>query len=99
MKKIKGQPLVLTANDLHSGACVWRTREGDWSAHLADAQVLTDSAQAERLLAEAERAESRVLSPHLTPVVMGERGPRPARLRDLLRHRGPSAGGAVIRSV
>lgn len=91
-------PKVLTANHLRSGAVVWRTADGRWSADPRAAELLSDAADAEVLLLAAQGQTQEVIGPYLAEARPGLHGPELVHIREQLRATGPSAGptaGAV----
>src|SRR5262249_56844678 len=52
-------PVVVTANRLGDGAVVYRTVDGHWTTHLAQAAVVTTTPAASELLAGAPAAQLR----------------------------------------
>ena len=91
-RPLQDQPHVLTANRLHDGAVVYRTRHGQWSRSLDEARIESPLAAREALLAEADAdvAAARVVAPALIPVAEDQGRPRPLSLRERLRAEGPS---------
>ena len=85
-------PVVATANELRSGAVVFRTPAGAWTADIAAAQIADDPAAAEQLLASAllDHAACRVVEPVLIEVLREGAFVRPATLRELIRATGPT---------
>lgn len=86
------QPKVLTANHLRSGAVVWRTVDGRWSADPREAELLTEEADAEVLLLKAQGEALEVIGPYLAEARPGLQGPELVHIRERLRATGPSAG-------
>lgn len=83
-------PKVVTANDLVSGEAVYLTDAGRWSPRHADAELLTDEAEAELRLLEAAAQEDRIVGPYLADARPGPAGPEPVHFREVFRTRGPS---------
>lgn len=78
--------IVLTGNDLKSGAVVWWTGEG-WSVHVDDAVDVGDEAD---VIAAHEEAARRVNAPYAIEAARGDRGVRPAHIKDRIRALGPT---------
>ena len=78
---------ILTGNDLKTGQVVWWTGY-DWSIHVEDAADVGD--QADSILAREEGAR-RVNSAYAIDAERdGERGVRPAHIKDRIRALGPT---------
>ncbi|MBK5958596.1 hypothetical protein CCR97_10295 [Rhodoplanes elegans] len=87
------QPVVATANDLASGAVVFRDRDGAWSRDIADAEVAATPDEAEALFARAradQDARHLVVDVAAIEVVRDGAFVRPAALRELIRTSGPT---------
>ena len=82
---------VLIANDLLSGAIVYRTADG-WSPKVNEARVAEDDAEAEALMAEGKAAEAdnAVVAAELIPVTAEAGAVTPNRLREVIRAQGPT---------
>ncbi len=84
-------PLVATANDLRTGAVVYRSAEGAWQRDIARAEMALDKAAIDDL---RERAEAdlavRVADLALIPIVRDGAFVRPAALREIIRATGPT---------
>jgi hypothetical protein len=80
---------VVTANDLRSGAVVYRRPDGAWSADLAEAAIAEDPAAAEALLAlgRIDQDEARIVDPALVDL---DAARRPATLKERIRAEGPT---------
>lgn len=78
--------ILLTGNDLKSGAVTWWTGEG-WSLHIEDAADAGD--QAETIMAREEAAR-RVNVPYAIEGEMKDGTPRPAHIKDRVRALGPT---------
>jgi hypothetical protein len=92
------KPSIATANDLRSGAVVFRHADGSWSPDVARAEVADTREAADTLLARA-RADHEaciVVEPVLIPVVRQAGQLRPAELRELIRASGPTAETATF---
>lgn len=86
------RPMVTIANDLRSGAVVFRTSDGIWSTDIAQAAVAETPAAAEALnaAAQADQVAGRVVEPSLIEVIRDGAFVRPAALRELIRAMGPT---------
>src|SRR5688572_2042092 len=84
------RPVVVTANDLRSGAVVYRRKEGAWTSHIGSAEIAGTAEAAEALLssAKADHDACRVVEPVLIEIDGGG----PASLRERIRSLGPTAG-------
>ncbi|OYX46203.1 MAG: hypothetical protein B7Y87_02955 [Sphingomonadales bacterium 32-64-22] len=78
---------ILTGNDLKSGAVVWWTGY-DWSIHVEDAVDVGD--QADAILQREEGARRVNASYVIDAEPDGERGVRPAHIKDRIRALGPT---------
>ena len=83
-------PKVITANALLEGDVVYLTQDDTWSRHLADADVLTDEADAQIRLIDASARTDEVVGVYLADVKPGKSGPEPTHFREAFRMRGPS---------
>ncbi|NCQ23262.1 MAG: DUF2849 domain-containing protein [Rhodobacteraceae bacterium CG17_big_fil_post_rev_8_21_14_2_50_63_15] len=83
-------PKVITANALLEGDVVYLTIDDRWSRNLSDAEVLTDEADADLRLLQAQARASEVVGVYLTDVRTTSRGPEPIHFREDFRRRGPS---------
>jgi len=83
------KPSVITANALLEG-CVVYLRGTSWVRDLAQAEVLTDEADAEIRLLEASARASEVVGVYLSPVDLTQGMPRPAHFREAFRATGPT---------
>jgi len=83
-------PKIVTANDLRSGEAVYLTDAGAWSPNHREAELLTDEAEAQLRLLEAEAQEARIVGPYLAEARPGPNGPEPVHFREAFRTRGPS---------
>jgi Flp pilus assembly protein CpaB len=84
------RPVVVTANDLRSGAVVYRRKEGAWTSNIASADIAGTAEAADALLAaaKADHDACRVVEPMLIEIAAGQ----PASLRERIRSLGPTAG-------
>lgn len=82
---------IVSANDLVAGTVVYYTA-GGWSGDIGAAAVAADRAAAKKMLAASESAVrgNRVVEPYLVEVEVCRGKLSPLRLREQLRHRGPS---------
>ena len=83
-------PKVVTGNALLEGDVIYLTEDDGWTRHLSEAAVLTDEADAELRLLEAQRRQAEIVGAYLADVVPGPDGPEPAHFREDFRRRGPS---------
>ncbi len=83
-------PKVVTANALMLGDVVYLTEADTWTRHLAEAEILTDEADADLRLLGAQGRTSQVVGAYLADVTPGARGPQPAHFREEFRRTGPS---------
>ncbi len=91
-------PAILLANDLRSGAVVFRTEAGVWSRDAGQAQVAATQDAADRLKGEALAAMKRneVVDAYLVDIAEGVWPPRPNHFRERRKITGPSAGPLAI---
>ncbi len=82
------RPVVATANDLRSGAVVYRTHDGRWGNHASLAEIADTQEAADRLLvlAKADHDANIVVEPVLIEVDGG----KPTSLRERIRDAGPT---------
>ena len=78
--------IILTGNDLKTGAVVWWTG-GDWSLQVDDAVDVGDQADA---IARSEEAARRVNVPYAIEEEQTAEGVRPAHIKDRVRALGPT---------
>lgn len=83
-------PKVVTANDLREGHVVYLAATGSWTPHLAEAETLTDEADAELRLLRAMGQSGVVVGAYLAEVRPGAHGPEPLHFRERFRAQGPS---------
>ena len=83
-------PKVVTANALLDGDVVWLAADGCWTRDMAQAEVLTDEADAQLRLLEALAQTGLVVGAYLADVHADATGPRPTHFREEFRRRGPS---------
>jgi hypothetical protein len=82
-------PKVVTANDLLIGDVIYQTATG-WTRDLAQAEVLTDEADADLRLIDASQQTSVVVGAYLADVDTAAGAPKPTHFREDFRARGPS---------
>ncbi len=92
------QPVIVTANDLRSGAVQFRMASGVWSSNIDAAALAETPEAADALLALAKLDQERALliDPMLIEVVRDGDALRPRSLRERIRAYGPTiamAGG------
>ncbi|RDC59367.1 hypothetical protein HME9302_00554 [Alteripontixanthobacter maritimus] len=78
--------IILTGNDLKTGAVTWWTGDG-WSEEIARAVDVGDQAEAILAREEASRA---VNVPYAIPAKLDNGVPRPAHIKDRVRALGPT---------
>ena len=78
--------IILTGNDLGSGAVVWWDGQG-WSKHVTEAVDVGD--KAEEIMAREEAAR-RVNVPYAIEAEKDANGVRPAHIKDRVRALGPT---------
>jgi hypothetical protein len=84
-------PLVATANDLRSGAVVYRSREGAWTRDITRAEIAEDKNAAADLQQRAEADLAvRIADLALIPIIREGAFVRPAALREIIRATGPT---------
>ena len=83
-------PKVVTANALLEGDVVYMTVDGGWTRELSKADLLTDEADADLRLIEAEKQADQVVGPYLADMADGPGGPVPTHFREEFRRDGPS---------
>ena len=82
---------ILTANDLLTGAVVYRDQSGGWSGDINAAQVFPSIESAAHSLAVLANDETHVVGVESIGVhLKDEAGPEPVSFREQLRLRGPS---------
>lgn len=86
------RPVAATANDLSTGAVVFRGRDGTWSPDIAAAEIAATPEAADTLLAaaQADQDADRVIEPALIEIVQAGAFVRPAALREMIRTTGPT---------
>lgn len=83
-------PKVVTANALVEGDAVYLTSDDRWTRDLAEAELLTDEADADLRLLQAQARTSEVVGAYLADMRPGANGPEPAHFREAFRATGPS---------
>lgn len=82
-------PKVVTANHLLKGDVIYQTSLG-WTRSLAEAEVLTDEADADLRLIDASQQRAEIVGAYLADVDLSDGTPKPAHFREDFRSRGPS---------
>jgi hypothetical protein len=82
-------PKVVTANALLEGDVIYQTATG-WTRDLAQAEVLTDEADADLRLIDASSQQASVVGVYLADVALEEGTPQPTHFREDFRATGPS---------
>ncbi|NVK15887.1 DUF2849 domain-containing protein [Leisingera sp. JC1] len=83
-------PKVITANDLLEGDVIYFTAEDTWTRELSEAELITDEADAQLRLLEAEKQNIRIVGAYLADAKAGPNGPEPTHFREEFRRTGPS---------
>ncbi len=84
-------PKVITANHLLEGDVIYMTDSGEWSRELSEAVLLTEQADAELRLIEAQQQTAVTVGAYLADAKEGEDGkPVPTHFREEFRRVGPS---------
>ena len=83
---------MVIANRLADGQVVFLGAEGDWVEDIARGAVASDPVAAQRLLADAQLAESRnvVVEPYLIDIRDEARRRQPVAFREAIRAAGPT---------
>ncbi|MBN8938090.1 MAG: DUF2849 domain-containing protein [Rhizobiales bacterium] len=86
------KPVVVTANELASGAVVFRHADGLWSIDVGKAEIAESREAGDALLALAlaDQEGCLVVDPALIEIVREGGFVRPASLRELIRASGPT---------
>tara|TARA_R110002072_G_scaffold29764_4_gene93637 strand:+ start:1626 stop:1922 length:297 start_codon:yes stop_codon:yes gene_type:complete len=82
-------PKIVTANALLEGDVIYQTASG-WTRVLAEAEVLTDEADADLRMIDASAQHKHVVGVYLADVVLDEGTPHPTHFREDFRAKGPS---------
>jgi hypothetical protein len=84
-------PLVATANDLRTGAVIYRGADGAWQRDIARAEIAEGKIAADDLQQRAEADLAvRVADLALIPIIRDGAFVRPAALREIIRATGPT---------
>ena len=83
-------PKVVTASDLLEGDVVYLTAEDTWTRDLAEADLITDEADAQLRLLAADKQRDIVVGAYLADMAAGANGPEPTHFREAFRRKGPS---------
>jgi hypothetical protein len=83
-------PKIITANALIEGDVVYLTADDSWTRHLSEADLLTDEADAQLRLLQAEAQSDLVVGVYLVDAIAGADGPEPTHFREEFRRTGPS---------
>ncbi len=83
-------PKVITANALIEGDVVYLTADDLWSRDLSEAEVLTDEADADLRLLQAQARAGEIVGAYLADVRPAPTGPEPTHFREDFRRKGPS---------
>ncbi|UWQ48428.1 DUF2849 domain-containing protein [Leisingera caerulea] len=83
-------PKVITANDLLEGDVIYFTAQDTWTRDLSEAELITDEAEAQLRLLEAEKQNIKIVGAYLADAKAGPNGPEPTHFREEFRRTGPS---------
>ncbi|WP_027258503.1 DUF2849 domain-containing protein [Leisingera aquimarina] len=83
-------PKVITANDLLEGDVIYFTADDSWTRDMASAELITDEADAQLRLLDAEKQNIRIVGAYLADAKAGPNGPEPTHFREDFRRTGPS---------
>ena len=83
-------PKVVTANHLLEGDVIYMKADNSWTRELAEAELITDEAEAQLRLLEADGQKNVVVGAYLADAKAGENGPEPPHFREEFRRTGPS---------
>ncbi|MGH1465643.1 MAG: DUF2849 domain-containing protein [Cognatishimia sp.] len=84
-------PKVITANHLLEGDVIYMTDTGEWTRQMCDAVLLTDEADADVRLIEAQQQADTTVGAYLADAKADENGnPAPTHFREEFRRVGPS---------
>lgn len=83
-------PKVVTGNALIEGDVIYLTADDSWTRDLAEAELLTDEADANLRLLIAEGQPEIIVGAYLADAVPGTDGPEPTHFREDFRRTGPS---------
>ena len=70
-------PKVITANALIEGDVIYLTADNTWTRDLAQADLLTDEADAQLRLLEAEQQKGQIVGAYLADATASPAGPEP----------------------
>ena len=84
------KPKVVTANALLEGDVVYLTNADTWTRKLSDAALITDEADADLRLLQAEAQTGVVVGAYLAEMSDGPNGLEPTHFREAFRRKGPS---------
>ncbi len=82
-------PKIVTANALIEGDVIYQTATG-WTRDLAQAEVLTDEADADLRLIDASQQRHAVVGAYLAEIKLINDTPHPTHFREAFRATGPS---------
>lgn len=82
-------PKIVTANALLEGDVIYQTATG-WTRILAEAEVLTDEADADLRMIDASAQADHVVGVYLADVTLDNGIPHPSHFREEFRATGPS---------
>lgn len=83
-------PVVITANRLSDGAVVHRTKTGDWSELLAEAEILWTAVDAQRALDATKTEGLKAVGAYVAPIDASGSLAQPGNLREFIRASGPT---------
>ncbi len=83
-------PKIITANALIEGDVVYLTADDSWTRHLSQADLITDEADAQLRLLQAEAQSELVVGVYLVDAIASADGPEPTHFREEFRRTGPS---------
>jgi hypothetical protein len=72
------------------GDVVYLTASNRWTRHLGEAELLTDEADAQLRLLDAQARAREVVGAYLADMRQGPNGPEPVHFREAFRRTGPS---------
>lgn len=82
-------PKVVTANALLEGDVIYQTATG-WTRDLAEAEILTDEADADIRLIDAMQQQDKIVGAYLADMKIEDGVPHPTHFREDFRATGPS---------
>jgi hypothetical protein len=83
-------PVVITANRLADGVVVHRTKSGEWTQLLTEAQILWIAADVQSALKAAQAEGLEAVGPYAAPIDASEDSAQPGNLREFIRASGPT---------